>query len=174
MNTNCVLCEVWREFLCITWPASSRGRSRAPAVSHLTVAVFFGFVVDSVAVGQVFIQVLRCFFVMIIPPLLHTHLHTKWAKSRYTLYSIVLMVKIITVYLLLPTIKTQQLKWYGHVERMEEGRLRKEVMKWSPPGRRKRGRHKGTWPEGIRGLMGKKGLTFWRGNYFFNFSTHCI
>jgi len=41
---------------------------------------------------------------------------------------------------------------------MEEGRLPKEVMKWSPPGRRKRGRHKLTWAEGIRGLMGEKGL----------------
>jgi len=31
-------------------------------------------------------------------------------------------------------------------------------MKWSPPGRRKRGRPKQTWAEGIRGLMGEKGL----------------
>ena len=35
---------------------------------------------------------------------------------------------------LLDGIKTKQLKWYGHVQRMEEGRLSKEVMKWSPPG----------------------------------------
>ena len=47
---------------------------------------------------------------------------------------------------------------YGHVQRMEEGRLPKEVMKWSPPRRRKRGRPKLTWAEGIRGLMGEKGL----------------
>jgi hypothetical protein len=33
-----------------------------------------------------------------------------------------------------------------------------EVMKWRPPGRRKRGRLKLSWAEGIRGLMGKKGL----------------
>ena len=55
-------------------------------------------------------------------------------------------------------IKTQQLKCYGHVQRMEEGRLPKKVMKWSPPGGRKRGRPKATWVEGIRGLMGEKGL----------------
>ena len=55
-------------------------------------------------------------------------------------------------------IKTQQLKWYGHVQRMEEGRLPKKVIKWSPPGRGKRGRPKATWAEGIRGLMGEKGL----------------
>ena len=59
---------------------------------------------------------------------------------------------------LLEDIKTQQLKCYGHVQRLEEGRLPKEVMKWSPPGRRKRGRPKATWTEGIRGLMGEKGL----------------
>ena len=38
---------------------------------------------------------------------------------------------------LLDNIKTKQLQWYGHVQRMEEGRLPKEVKKWRPPGRRK-------------------------------------
>jgi len=41
---------------------------------------------------------------------------------------------------------------------MEEGTLPKIVMKWSPPGRRKRGRPKANWVEGIRGLLGEKGL----------------
>ena len=41
---------------------------------------------------------------------------------------------------------------------MEDGRLPKEVMKWRPPGRRKRGRSKLTWAEGVRGLVGEKGL----------------
>jgi len=31
-------------------------------------------------------------------------------------------------------------------------------MKWGQPGRRKRGRPKLTWAEGIRGLMGERGL----------------
>ena len=39
---------------------------------------------------------------------------------------------------------------------MEEGRLPKEVMKWRPPGRRKRSRPKLTSAEGITGLMGEK------------------
>jgi len=43
---------------------------------------------------------------------------------------------------LLDDIKTKQLQWYGHVQRMEEGRLPKEVMKGSPPGRRNQGRPK--------------------------------
>jgi hypothetical protein len=34
----------------------------------------------------------------------------------------------------------QQLQWCRHVQRMEEGRLPKEVMKWRPPARRYRGR----------------------------------
>jgi hypothetical protein len=38
------------------------------------------------------------------------------------------------------------------------GKVTKKVMKWRPPGRRKRGRPKLTWAEGIRGLMGEKGL----------------
>jgi len=59
---------------------------------------------------------------------------------------------------LLDDIKTKLLQWYGHVQRMEEGRLPKEVTKWHPPGRRKRDRPKLNWAEGIRGLMGEKGL----------------
>ena len=59
---------------------------------------------------------------------------------------------------LLDDIETKQLQRYGHVSRMEEGRLPKEVIKWRPPGRRKRGRLKRTWSDGIRGLMGEKGL----------------
>jgi hypothetical protein len=55
-------------------------------------------------------------------------------------------------------IKTEQLQWYGHVQRMEVGRLPKEIMKWRPLGRRRRGRPKLTWAEGIKGLMGEKGL----------------
>jgi hypothetical protein len=41
---------------------------------------------------------------------------------------------------------------------MEEGRLPKKVMNWNPPGRIKRGRPEATWVEGIRGLLGEKGL----------------
>ena len=40
----------------------------------------------------------------------------------------------------------------------KRGDHQKKVMKWSPPGRRKRGRPKATWSEGIRGLMGEKVL----------------
>ena len=55
-------------------------------------------------------------------------------------------------------IKTKQLQCYGHVQRIEEGRLPKKVLEWRPSGRRKRDRPKLTWAEGIRGMMEEKGL----------------
>jgi len=66
--------------------------------------------------------------------------------------------KMNVIRFILDDIKTNQPQWYGHVQRMEEGRLPKGVMKWRPTGRRKRGRPKLTWAEWIRGLMGEKGL----------------
>ena len=78
--------------------------------------------------------------------------------SRKDYRNTIIIQNMIVVRFLLDYIKTKQLQWYGHVQRMEEGRLPKEVMKWSPPGRRKRGGPKLTWAEGIRGLMGEKGL----------------
>ena len=73
--------------------------------------------------------------------------------------NIIIKQKMNVVRSLLDDIKTIQLQWYGHVQRMEEGRLPREVKKWCPPGRRKQGRPKFTWAEGIWGLMGEKGLT---------------
>jgi hypothetical protein len=70
-------------------------------------------------------------------------------KSRNT----IIKQKLNVTRSVLDDIKTKQLQWCGQVQRMEEGRLPKEVMKWCPPGRRKRGRPKLTWAEGIRGLM---------------------
>ena len=78
-----------------------------------------------------------------------------WVVRRQTVKQ-----KMNVVRSLLDDIKTKQLQWYGHVQRMEEGRLPKEVMKWCSSGRRKQGRPKLTCAEGIRrGLMGEKGLT---------------
>jgi len=67
----------------------------------------------------------------------------------------VIKQKMNTVKSLLEDIRTKQLQCYMHVQRIEEGRLRKPVMKWRPPGRRKRCGPKLIWAEGIRGLMGK-------------------
>lgn len=46
-------------------------------------------------------------------------------------------------------IKTKQLIWYGHVQRMTEDRLPKQILTWAPHGRRRRGRPRRSWREGI-------------------------
>jgi len=57
---------------------------------------------------------------------------------------------------------------------MKEGRWPKEVMNCHPPGRRKRGRPKHTWAEGIRGLMREKGLMEEDWNYRSNWRKKII
>jgi len=47
-------------------------------------------------------------------------------------------------------IEQNQLTWYGHVQRMAEGRLPKISLKWIPKQKRARGRPKKNWMEGIR------------------------
>jgi hypothetical protein len=47
-------------------------------------------------------------------------------------------------------IKQNQLTWYGHVQRMAEGRLYKIALKWTPKQKRARGRLNKNWMEGIR------------------------
>jgi len=79
-----------------------------------------------------------------------------WRRSsrisrKYKIRNKIIKQQINVTMSLLDDIKTKPLKWYGHVQRMEEGRLPKKVMKWSPPGRRKQGRPKANWAEGIRG-----------------------
>lgn len=52
-------------------------------------------------------------------------------------------------YSILDFIKKKQLNWYGHIRRMEEGRLPKIIMDWEPQGRKKKGRPNITWIQGI-------------------------
>jgi len=49
--------------------------------------------------------------------------------------------------------KRKRLQWYGHVKRMQEERLPKLIMGWIPEERRKRGRPRKTWMEGVRAAM---------------------
>ena len=46
-------------------------------------------------------------------------------------------------------IKTKQLIWYGHVQRMADNRLPKQILLWTPHGRRRRGRPRRSWMDGI-------------------------
>jgi len=54
-------------------------------------------------------------------------------------------------YTLVNEIKTKQLIWYGHVQQMNEERLPKQVLEWRPAGRRRKGRPRKSWIEGIKG-----------------------
>ena len=35
-------------------------------------------------------------------------------------------------------IRYKQLNWYGHVQRMDQERLPRRILEWSPPGRRRK------------------------------------
>ena len=53
----------------------------------------------------------------------------------------------------LQIIERKRLQWYGQVKRMQEERLPKLIMEWIPGERRKRGRPRKTWMEGVRAAM---------------------
>ncbi|XP_044749747.1 uncharacterized protein LOC123310346 [Coccinella septempunctata] len=55
-------------------------------------------------------------------------------------------------------IKEKPLRWYGHVQRMGDERLPKQVLHWMPHGRRRRGRPRLSWREGITGEMRARGM----------------
>jgi hypothetical protein len=57
-----------------------------------------------------------------------------------------------------PEIEEQQLRWYGHVKRMESGKIVKQVAEWKPQGKRKRGRPINPWKDGIRESMKRREL----------------
>ena len=59
---------------------------------------------------------------------------------------------------LIKEIEQNQLTWYGHVQRMAEGRLPKIVLKWMPKQKRARGRPKKNWMEGIRMTMNERNV----------------
>ena len=50
-------------------------------------------------------------------------------------------------------IERKRLQWYGHVKRMQEERLPKLIMEWILEERRKRGRQRKTWMEGVQAAM---------------------
>jgi hypothetical protein len=47
-------------------------------------------------------------------------------------------------------IEKKRLQWYSHVKRMTKERIPKLIMEWIPEGRRKRGRTRKTWMEGVQ------------------------
>ena len=74
-------------------------------------------------------------------------------------------------------IVVKQLKRYGHDQKMGEDRLLKQVMPWYPIKRKKRkGRSKNTWTNGIRRMMGEMGLMEgnWRDRDNWKIKISCI
>jgi hypothetical protein len=59
---------------------------------------------------------------------------------------------------IIDTIKKKRLQRYGHVNRMSEERIPKLIMEWMPLERRKRGRPRKTWMEGVQAAMTTRNL----------------
>jgi hypothetical protein len=55
-------------------------------------------------------------------------------------------------------IEKKRLQWYGHVKRMPEERIPKLIMEWIPVERRKRGRPRKTWMEGVQAAATARNL----------------
>jgi len=47
------------------------------------------------------------------------------------------------------TIKKRRLRWFGHVQRMEDSRRAKQALHWIPDEKRKRGRPRTTWRDTV-------------------------
>lgn len=50
-------------------------------------------------------------------------------------------------------IEERRLMWYGHLLRMERERWPLKIWNWDPPGRRRRGRPRRTWSQGVEEAM---------------------
>jgi hypothetical protein len=54
--------------------------------------------------------------------------------------------------------EARKLRWFGHVMRMPEERWPAIIHSWIPPGRRKSGRPRRSWRDGITNAMTKTGM----------------
>ena len=61
-------------------------------------------------------------------------------------------------YRITDAIQEKQLRWYGHLERMEDSRIPKKVWEWMPERRRKKGRPRFEWKRQIKQNMEHKNL----------------
>jgi hypothetical protein len=59
-------------------------------------------------------------------------------------------------------IKSQRLAWYGHVNRMEDNKNVKAIMKWNPIHRRSRGRPKTRWKDDVGADLHEMKITNWK------------
>ena len=54
-------------------------------------------------------------------------------------------------------IEAQRLRWFGHIQRMEDDRMVKKLTNWKPFGKRPVERPKNRWIDGILKDMGAQG-----------------
>jgi hypothetical protein len=59
-------------------------------------------------------------------------------------------------------IKSQRLAWFGHIHRMPENSMVKEVYEWSPALTRSLGRPKNRWEDDIKSDITKVKIANWR------------
>jgi hypothetical protein len=59
-------------------------------------------------------------------------------------------------------IKSQRLAWYGHVNRIEDNKNVKAIMKWNPTDRRSCGRPKTRWKDDVEADLRAMKITNWR------------
>ena len=57
-------------------------------------------------------------------------------------------------------IKQRRWKWLGHILRKETSNITRVSLRWTPTGKRKRGRPKETWRRTIENEMKELGLTW--------------
>jgi hypothetical protein len=50
---------------------------------------------------------------------------------------------------IVPYVKVQRLRWFVHIQRMEDDRMVKKLTNWKPCGKRPAGRPKNRWIDGI-------------------------
>jgi hypothetical protein len=60
---------------------------------------------------------------------------------------------------ILEVIEEKRIRWFGHVKRMPGKRLPLKILEWQPEGKRRRGRPKERWIDGVRRSMTNHGLT---------------
>ena len=59
---------------------------------------------------------------------------------------------------ILDRIQRRQLKWYGHLLRMEDSRWPKKIYQWTPHGRRRRGRLQQLWENEVTDFMRNRNM----------------
>ena len=60
---------------------------------------------------------------------------------------------------ILDIVEKNKLRWYGHVQRMEENRYPKKALNWTPHGRRPVGRPRMRWMKGVEEALERRGTT---------------